>query len=55
MSDLINNIRTELGDKAVLTNEQISEKHLADWSGETADAKPDAVIRPANTNELSVV
>jgi FAD/FMN-containing dehydrogenase len=55
MSDLINKIRTELGDKAVLTNEQIGEKHLADWSGETADAKPDAVIRPANTNELSVV
>ena len=55
MSDLINKIRIELGDKAVLTNEQIGEKYLADWSGETAEAKPDAVIRPASTNELSLV
>jgi FAD/FMN-containing dehydrogenase len=55
MSELIDKIRAAIGDKAVLINEQIGDKYLSDWSGETTEAKPDAVIRPANTNELSIV
>ena len=52
---LIETIRSELGDNAVLTDDQISDKHLSDWSGETAQSKPQAVIRPANTEEVSVL
>jgi FAD/FMN-containing dehydrogenase len=55
MRTLIKKIISELGDNAVLTDDQISDKHLSDWSGETAQVRPDAVIRPANTSELSVL
>ena len=55
INSLIDTIRSELGGKAVLTDDQISDKHLADWSGETAQSKPGAVIRPANTEELCVL
>lgn len=50
---LIETIRNELGENAVLTDDQISDKHLSDWSGETAVNRPKAVIRPANTEEVS--
>jgi FAD/FMN-containing dehydrogenase len=54
-SDLIKKIRNELGDKAVLSGDQVGDKYLADWSGETARTQPPAVVRPANTEELSVL
>ncbi len=55
MNDLIAQITSSLGKNGVLINDQISDKHLSDWSGETAQVKPVAVIRPANTEELSIV
>ena len=55
VDSLIETIRRELGDNAVLTDDQISDKHLSDWSGETAQDRPMAVIRPANTEEVSVL
>jgi FAD/FMN-containing dehydrogenase len=53
INSLIDTIRAELGDKAVLIDEQISDKHLSDWSGETAQSRPEAIVRPANTEEVS--
>ncbi len=52
---LIENIRAELGDKAVFINDQIGDKYLSDWSGETARLRPRALIRPADTGEVSVL
>lgn len=57
MSDLtlIESIGTRLGENAVLTGEAISEKYTRDTSGEIAAELPAAVIRPANTEEMSCV
>jgi len=52
---LIETFRSEFGDKAVLTGEQIGDKYLSDWSGESAKTTPLAIIRPANTREVSVL
>ena len=52
---LIETFKSEFGDKAVLTGEQIGDKYLSDWSGESAKTTPLAIIRPANTMEVSVL
>lgn len=52
MQKLIEKLRKELGDKAVLIGDAVSERYSADWSGENP-VMPGAVLRPADTEELS--
>ena len=52
MQTLIEKLREELGDKAVLTGNAISDRYTVDWSGEQP-LLPDTVLRPANTEELA--
>ncbi len=52
---LIDTLRSELGSNAVLTGDQAGDKYLSDCSGESAGTGLRAIIRPANTNEVSVL
>ncbi len=53
---LIKTLRSELGDNTVLTDEQIGDKYLSDWSGESAGTTPPlAIIRPTSTDEVSLL
>ena len=52
---LLDTLRTELSDNAVLVDEQALTKHSSDWSGETAVVPPRAVIRPQSTSEVSLL
>lgn len=54
MQELIKNISDEIGDKAILTEADIGERYMVDWSGENPQ-KPTVVFRPSNTNELAVI
>ena len=51
---LITQLQQQLGDKAVLAGTDVGERYHADWSGEKPTA-PAAVLRPANTAELSAI
>ncbi|MFT5349559.1 MAG: FAD/FMN-containing dehydrogenase [Planctomycetota bacterium] len=53
LENLLDRLKSELGESAVILAEEIGEKYLSDWSGESAKATPKALIRPANTNEVS--
>jgi FAD/FMN-containing dehydrogenase len=55
MTSLIDALKKELGEKTVLTEISEDDRHLADWSGDSASSPPPAIIRPANTEELSVL
>ena len=52
---IIEAIQAKLGDKGVLTEAALKEKHKADASGELAEHLPAAVFRPATTEEVSFV
>ncbi len=54
MHELIEKLREELGDKAIVTGDAVSERYSADWSGENP-VFPAAVLRPADTRELSFI
>ena len=52
---LIATIHSRLGDKGVLTEASLKEKHKADASGDVAANLPAAVFRPASTEEVAYV
>ncbi len=52
MQEIIEKLRSKLGEKAVLTGDAVSYRYRVDWSGEQP-LLPDAVLRPANTDELA--
>lgn len=54
MQKLIEKLRNELGEKAVLAGNAVSERYRVDWSGENP-VLPAAVLRPSDTNELSIM
>ena len=54
MQTLINKLKDDLGDKAVLTGSAISDRYQCDWSNENP-LLPVAVLRPASTQELSTI
>jgi FAD/FMN-containing dehydrogenase len=51
---LVAALQAAVGQDAVLAGEQISDKYLADWSGERG-ARPLAVVRPLSTQDVSKV
>jgi FAD/FMN-containing dehydrogenase len=51
---LITQLRQQLGEKAVLSGDAVSERYCSDWSGESP-LLPAAVLRPADTAELSAM
>ena len=52
--ELITQLKQQLGDKAVLAGEAVSERYSADWSRENPQS-PAAVLRPADTAELAAM
>ena len=52
---LLGKLERELGEGAVITNIAEGDRHLADWSGEVASEIPAAIIRPASTQEMSIL
>ncbi len=55
MTTLIETLEKELGKQAVLTEIPADDRHLTDWSGESSSSLPAAIIRPASTEELSIL
>jgi FAD/FMN-containing dehydrogenase len=53
-AEIIETLKHELGDAAVLEGPDVGERHHVDFSGELACA-PAAVVRPATTRELAFV
>ena len=52
---LLGKLEQELGEAAIITDIGEDDKHLADWSGEFANEKPAAIIRPASTQEMATL
>jgi FAD/FMN-containing dehydrogenase len=54
MNHVIEQLRNQLGDNAVLTGAEIGARYYSDWSGYDPQA-PIAVVRPATVGEVSTV
>ena len=54
MTDILETLRHELGEQAVLTGPDISERHSVDYTGDKP-CVPMAVVRPISTEEVSRV
>lgn len=52
---LLEELTVVLDEKTILMGENISDKHLADWSGESSKEKPAALLRPADTEQVSTI
>ena len=52
---LLDKLEQELGEGALITEIAEDDRHLADWSGEVASEIPAAIIRPASTQEMSIL
>ncbi len=54
MKQLLDSIETETGKSTILVGENVNDKYAVDWSRQNP-CRPEVVLRPANTGEVSTI